>query len=127
MTSSARLDYGLAMKLNESASAPTYVKVADAIRTAIANGELAPGDQLPAGPKLAEQFGVALMTVRRAIDALRSEGLLRSSHGVGVFVAAGGNDDSELDSLREAVEQLTRRVDHLEQQARISGNPPPAE
>jgi DNA-binding GntR family transcriptional regulator len=108
------------MKLNDNSPAPAYAKVADAIRTAIADGELAPGQQLPAGPKLAEQFGVALMTVRRAIEALRAEGLLRSAHGVGVFVAAGSEAGSELDGLREVVEQLARRVDQLEKQAGIA-------
>jgi DNA-binding GntR family transcriptional regulator len=111
------------MKLDESAPSPAYVKVANAIRTAIADGELAPGEQLPAGPKLAEQFGVALMTVRRAIDTLRAEGRLRSVHGVGVFVSAGSNDDNELDALRQAVEQLTGRVDRLEKRAALSDRP----
>lgn len=115
------------MQLNDSSPAPTYVKVADAIRTAIADGELTPGEQLPAGPKLAEQFGVALMTVRRAIDALRAEGLLRSAHGVGVFVAAGSEQGNELDVLRESVEQLRRRVDELERHAGISADSRQAE
>jgi len=108
------------MKLDETASAPAYVKVADAIRTAIAEGELTPGQQLPSGPKLAEQFGVAPMTVRRAIETLRSEGRLRSSHGVGVFVSAGDAKESELDTLRAVVEELAKRVDNLEQQAGVS-------
>ncbi|GAA0948725.1 hypothetical protein GCM10009554_46620 [Kribbella koreensis] len=108
------------MKLDETASVPAYEKVANAIRAAIADGELAPGEQLPSGPKLAEQFGVALMTVRRAIETLRAEGRLRSSHGVGVFVAAGDAKESELDTLRAAVEQLTKRVDHLEQETGVA-------
>jgi GntR family transcriptional regulator len=117
------------MKLDDSAPAPTYVKVADAIRTAIADGELAPGERLPAGPKLAEQLGVAVMTVRRAIEALRAEGLLRSAHGVGVFVAPPENNVSELETLRAEVEQLQQRVDRLERrlpaadQAPVGGPP----
>ncbi len=103
------------MKLNNAIAGPAYLKVAAAIREAIAKGELKAGDQLPAGPKLASDFGVALMTVRRAIEALRTEGLLRSSHGVGVFVAAPDDNVSELDSLRAEVDQLRDRVDHLEQ------------
>jgi DNA-binding GntR family transcriptional regulator len=110
------------MKLDDTASAPAYVKVADAIRAAIADGELAPGAQLPSGPKLAEQFGVAPMTVRRAIEMLRSEGRLRSSHGVGVFVSAEGAKVSELDALRSTVEQLAKRVDHLERETGIGAS-----
>jgi DNA-binding GntR family transcriptional regulator len=102
------------MKLDQNSAAPTYAKVAEAIRIAIANGELQPGQQLPAGPKLAKELGVATMTVRRAIEALRSEGVLRSTHGVGVFVASGTTDESEVDDLRREVADLRSRVDRLE-------------
>jgi GntR family transcriptional regulator len=102
------------MKLDDNSPAATYIKVADAIREAIATGELEPGQQLPAGPKLAKDFGVAVMTVRRAIEGLRAEGVLKSTHGVGVFVAAGATDESEVDGLRREVADLRSRVKHLE-------------
>src|SRR4051794_12177174 len=115
------------MKLNNAIAGPAYLKVAAAIREAIASGELKAGEQLPAGPRLAADFGVALMTVRRAIDTLRAEGLLRSAHGVGVFVASPDNNVSELDSLRADVDQLRRRVDHLEQLVSDPAEPSQAE
>jgi DNA-binding GntR family transcriptional regulator len=102
------------MKLDESSPAATYIKVADAIREAIATGELQPGQQLPAGPKLAKDLGVAVMTVRRAIEGLRAEGVLKSTHGVGVFVAAGTIEEGEVDGLRREVADLRSRVEHLE-------------
>jgi DNA-binding GntR family transcriptional regulator len=108
------------MRLDDSSPAATYVKVADAIRDAINSGELAPGERLPAGPKLAEQFGVALMTVRRAVDALRAEGLLRSTHGVGVFVATGTETGEDFLSLKATVEDLGRRLAAVEEQLRTS-------
>jgi GntR family transcriptional regulator len=111
------------MKLDETSPAPAYIKVADAIRAAIAAGELQPGAQLPAGPKLATQLGVATMTVRRAIDMLRTEGVLRSSHGVGVFVATTHNNASEIDELREDVRRLQLRVEQLERHSGVEGPP----
>ena len=45
--------------------------------------DLAPGQSLPAERQLAEQWGVARMTVRQAIAALAREGLVRSVHGKG--------------------------------------------
>jgi DNA-binding GntR family transcriptional regulator len=105
------------MKLDDTSPAPTYVKVAAAIRQAIETGELRPGDQLPAGPKLASELGVALMTVRRAIDSLRDEGLLRSSHGVGVFVATNEVTESDVEALRRELEELRGRVERLERQS----------
>jgi DNA-binding GntR family transcriptional regulator len=105
------------MKLDNTSSAPTYQKVAAAIRQSIETGELRPGDQLPAGPKLASELGVALMTVRRAIDSLRDEGLLRSSHGVGVFVATNEVNENAVDALRRELDELRGRVERLERES----------
>lgn len=53
-------------------------------------GVLAGGDQLPPERELAETFGVARVTLREAIKALRMAGLLESrrGHGGGTFVVA---------------------------------------
>jgi len=109
------------MKLDSSSAAPAYAKVAAAIREAIDSGELRPGDQIPAGPKLASEFGVALMTVRRAIEGLRTEGVLESAQGVGVFVASPDRPPiDDLAVLRETVEKLTRRLEVVEKRLQAS-------
>ncbi|WP_421359746.1 phosphonate metabolism transcriptional regulator PhnF [Agrobacterium rosae] len=61
-------------------------RVADGLRGAIANGEM--GEQLPPETELATQFGVNRHTVRRAIAALSSDGVLRAERGRGTFVNA---------------------------------------
>jgi GntR family transcriptional regulator len=103
------------MKLDDKLAGPAYLQVASGIREAISSGELKPGEKLPAGPKLAATFGVALMTVRRAIETLQSEGLLRSAPGVGVFVATAGTNGSDLATLQADLAALQQRVEHLEQ------------
>ena len=62
------------------------VKIAASIRAAILNGELEPGQRLPSGPELARFFGVAAMTVQKAIRALADEGFVRTRSGSGVYV-----------------------------------------
>jgi 5'-deoxynucleotidase YfbR-like HD superfamily hydrolase len=62
------------------------VKVAASIRAAILSGELEPGQRLPSGPDLAEFFGVAGMTVQKAIRTLADEGFVRTKSGSGVYV-----------------------------------------
>lgn len=64
-----------------------YVAVADHISARIAAGELAPGARLPAERDLAEEYGVAYLTVRRAARVLRERGLILTVHGKGTFVA----------------------------------------
>jgi GntR family transcriptional regulator len=67
---------------------PPYRQIAAALREVITRGKLAPGDQLPSESELVERYGVARMTVRQALQALKSEGLIVSHHGRGVFVRA---------------------------------------
>lgn len=54
----------------------------------IADAELVPGDRLPAVRSLAKELGVNVHTVRAAYARLETDGLVRTSHGVGSVVLA---------------------------------------
>jgi GntR family transcriptional repressor for pyruvate dehydrogenase complex len=54
----------------------------------IEGGRWAPGDRLPTEPQLAASHHVSRTVVREAVHQLRSQGLLVSRQGAGVFVAA---------------------------------------
>jgi GntR family phosphonate transport system transcriptional regulator len=62
-------------------------RVADAIRLDIVGGKLARGDRLPGETSLATRFEVNRHTVRRALTALKSDGVVSSEQGRGWFVA----------------------------------------
>jgi len=49
--------------------------------------ELSVGDAVPSERSLTERFGVSRMTVRQAVDALVTEGVLEREQGRGTFVA----------------------------------------
>lgn len=66
---------------------PYYAEIMADIRAQIAAGRLKPGDRIPSTAALAEHYGRAPGTVRRAIEELIKEGTLRAHQGVGVFVA----------------------------------------
>jgi len=53
----------------------------------VREGELKPGDQLPAERALAESLGVGRPTLREALRALQLLGILDIKHGGGVFVS----------------------------------------
>lgn len=53
----------------------------------VREGELKPGDQLPAERALAESLGVGRPTLREALRALQLLGILDIRHGGGVFVS----------------------------------------
>ena len=61
-----------------------YRRVAKDLAAKIRSGEIR--DQLPPRAKLAETYGVADLTVGRAIQVLKDEGLVESVPGLGVFV-----------------------------------------
>ncbi|MGV9315590.1 GntR family transcriptional regulator [Streptomyces sp. NPDC003691] len=65
---------------------PLYQQVADAIRHGIASGDYPPGSPLPSEAQLIERYEVSRPTVRNAISALRTEGLIEVRHGKGSFV-----------------------------------------
>jgi GntR family transcriptional regulator len=70
-----------------TAGQPFYAQVADVLREEIRAGQYGPGDQLPSERELRERFKVSVNTVRAAIVQLRTEGLVESHRGRGVFVA----------------------------------------
>ncbi|RNL62817.1 FadR family transcriptional regulator [Nocardioides marmoriginsengisoli] len=58
-------------------------QVEDALRAAVLNGRLRTGERLPAEAELARQFNVSRPTVREALTALQSQGLIRKLPGAG--------------------------------------------
>ncbi|MCO8305342.1 GntR family transcriptional regulator [Streptomyces sp. RKCA744] len=65
-----------------------YQQVAAEIRSGIATGEYKPGSPLPSETQLIERYKVSRPTVRKAIAALRAEGLIEVIHGKGSYVRA---------------------------------------
>lgn len=61
------------------------VRVADDLRRRIQADEWEPDDPLPAIARLAEEYGTATATVRKALRTLESEGLVRIVPRWGVF------------------------------------------
>lgn len=65
-----------------------HISVQESLRDYIEQNELKPGDALPPESDLAQQLGVGRNSVREAIKALESLGILEARRGVGVFVKA---------------------------------------
>lgn len=64
----------------------TYVQVAEHIASRIEVGELAGGRRMPPERELAEEYGVAYSTIRKAMQCLRESGLIVTMHGRGTYV-----------------------------------------
>lgn len=100
---------------------PAYIQIADALRADITKGRFAPGSQLPSYGDLMGRYGVSITVARSAIRELRSEGLVRTHQGKGVFVSdplpRGRQDDSRAraDSESDRVEKLEADVAALKE------------
>lgn len=81
----------LSLLLDKKSGAPQYEQISRGIRKAINNGELTPGQQLPSVRELAKELSVSIMTVRKAIEDLVSQGLVDVVAGSGTFVSQNKN------------------------------------
>jgi GntR family transcriptional regulator len=66
---------------------PLWEQAKAALKDRIEAGELKSGSRLPPERELCDLLGISRVTVRRALTALVDEGVLRSAHGRGWYVA----------------------------------------
>ena len=77
----------LVFHLDRTAKQPLYRQLYQAIRQAILERRLRPGQRLPASRALAEQLGLSRSTVLLAFDHLLTEGYVEGRTGAGTFVS----------------------------------------
>ena len=82
-----------------------YREIAEDLAARLRAGELGAGRLLPSEATLCLRYAASRVTVRRALEALRGEGLVDSRQGFGWFVAA--------DPLRQALGRLGTIEDQL--------------
>ena len=74
--------------IDDTDRTPVYAQLERGIRSAIASGRLAVGDQLPTVRQLAVDLRVNANTVARVYAFLERTGVLETRRGVGTFVSA---------------------------------------
>jgi GntR family transcriptional repressor for pyruvate dehydrogenase complex len=67
-------------------------RVTEALLELIRNGAYPPKSRLPSEAEMAQHFGVSRTVIREAVSRLKSEGLVESRQGSGVFVRELGLD-----------------------------------
>jgi GntR family transcriptional regulator len=70
----------------KKATATTPTELAAHYRTAIQDGRLAPGEQLPSHTQVKEEFKTSPTTITAAWRILKTEGLIRTESGKGTYV-----------------------------------------
>jgi GntR family transcriptional regulator len=82
-----------------------YRAIADELRAQVASGELGAGRLLPSESELSRAHAVSRVTVRKALELLRDEGLIDARQGFGWFVAT--------DPVRQVLGRLGTIEDQL--------------
>jgi GntR family transcriptional repressor for pyruvate dehydrogenase complex len=75
---------------------PLFLRVAEQVEQYVQGNGLAPGDRLPGERELCELLGVSRASVREALRALETRGVIQVRHGKGVFVAAPDEGEQAL-------------------------------
>lgn len=71
-----------------------YENIVLQIKALILEGNLKPGDKLPAEREMVDLFGVSRSCIREAIKSLATMGLVKVIHGQGAFVCETNTGDS---------------------------------
>jgi DNA-binding FadR family transcriptional regulator len=95
-----------------------HVSVQESLRNYVKENDLAAGDPLPPETFLAQQLGVGRNSVREAIKALESIGILETRRGVGVFVKEFSFQPL-LDNLAYGLQASLRDVEELREIRRV--------
>ena len=91
-----------------AAPAAPYARIKQHLKDELSRGRWPPGAPMPSDAELVAQFGVSRMTVTRALNELRAEGLIERVQGVGTFAAHLVRVASTL-RIRDLHEEITAR------------------
>lgn len=105
----------LRFKIDKDGKTPLYRQISHKIITMLHNGELLPGEKLPAEREFAELLGTARGTVTKAYAHLSNNKVIELVQGRGCFVSKNQNVILEGEKER-AIEIITTMVDSLEQE-----------
>lgn len=70
-----------------------YQKVYDDVSQKVRNGIYKQGDKLPSDSELSSIYKVSIITVKRALNLLRDEGIVQRVSGVGTFIRRSISED----------------------------------
>ncbi len=107
--------------IDPASEIPVRRQILDQMRSALVNGSLAPGDELPSVRRLAMDLGIHFNTVAEVYRMLADEGWLDVSHGRAARVI---KRDKPMPPDNDAVDRFRQRLRHLIAEMRASGFTP---
>lgn len=115
--------YAQSVAIDQHGAQPLSAQIRDDLSGRIRAGRFKVGEKIPSLRALADEYGVAELTVHSAIRELQHAGVLESSTGRGTFVRrvpddVGVSSEESVEALRAEVADLRQRVEALEKDSR---------
>lgn len=103
------------LSLDFSSETPIYMQIRNQIMLGIAEGKLKPGEKLPSIRMLADESGVNMMTVNKAYQLLKQEGIIAIDRRSGAIVSSVNNNKTE------AITKLSAELKLVISEAKLKG------
>jgi GntR family transcriptional regulator len=103
--------------IDESDPRPLYEQIASQVKSAVAEGRLAPGEVLPGVRELAGGLGINLHTGHKAYQRLRDAGVIELHLGRRARVAVRGRASDK----RKVMRAIARRIEDAATDAALLG------
>ncbi len=100
----------LEIVLKAGAQTPIYEQIEEQMRSQIISGKLPPQTAIPSIRALAKMLRVSVITVQKAYDELKRQGLIESVVGRGTIVASLSLDMVREKKKKQLEEQLSKAV-----------------
>jgi GntR family transcriptional regulator len=107
---------------------PLWVQAVATLREQVAEGALPQGSRLPSERDLCRDLGISRVTLRKALQQLVEEGMLRPSHGRGWYVGADerAEDRNEWPNSLESFTETAARMGLVPTSLVLRAEPAPA-
>ena len=96
-------------KIDKTSPIPYYYQIYQSLKKYIENNKLEIGEFLPSERELVEKFNVSRITIRKSLDFLMSEGLIKKVKGKGSIIAAPKIEEQILSRLVGTYEDLSEK------------------
>ena len=94
-------------------STAIYQVIFEDLRKKIFSGEVNPGEMLPSESELAKQYNASRVTIRKSLEMLEREKIIRSWHGKGYFVLTPEHERFTL-IYDECVDQYESKIQNIQ-------------
>jgi GntR family transcriptional regulator/MocR family aminotransferase len=112
---------------NINSSQAKYLQLADTVRCAIRQGQLAAGDKLPSVKSISEDLGVNRHTVMKSLAELVAEGWIESTQRVGYKMVLNlPVEKSQSQSKNKRLSKVADNPGHMDYRYVRSGSPLPS-